>query len=529
MTNPDFSKRKTSAAAPSIRTKLAKLVIGCVLPIASVAAFLIFNFYQQEQAQLTKNAIGRAQLLVATVDRVFGATQASLMTLATSQRLAQGDFEGFHRRAIEVLENMRADSIVLVGMDAQLLLATNRPFGTPLPKLTNAPLLARVIKTGSPAVSDLYLGPIVGKPIYALGVPVQHDGKLAFLLAATASPGSMNTILTEQNFPDSWRAVIADSTGTIVARTHNTHNFTGRKVLPALIQRMKTTEQGSYHGNNQEGIPVTTVYSKSPSTGWVVGIAVPLEELTSGLRQTLAWLIVATIAALLAGIWFAWVIGDRIADSITTLGASAKVLGQRGQPLIPKLHFKEAVELGDALLEAASNLRSAQFDADHDALTGLPNRSLFRLLLNGHLALCQRNSKSLAILFIDLDGFKAVNDTLGHPAGDQLLRAVAARVKGVMRASDFCARLGGDEFAVALPQTTMGNAAAFAAKLIGEISRPYQLAQINASISASVGIAEYPTSGLEMDVLLAQADRAMYEAKRGGKQRVSLSSHRAAR
>lgn len=513
---------------PGIRLKLAKLVVGCVLPLAGVAAFLIFNFYEHEQVQLTSNAISRTRLMVATVDREFSATQASLLALGTSRRLVSGDYEGFHRRAFEVLQNMHADSIVVVGVDAQLLLATNRPFGAPLPKLGDSPLLTRVLKTERPGVSDLYIGPIVGTPIYTVGVPVEHDGKIKYLLAATAAPSNLTKILTEQNFPDTWRAVIADSSGTIVARTHDINKYLGRKVLPGLIERMKTADQGSYQGKTQDGIPVTTVYSRSSISGWVVAIGVPLQELNSGLRQTLAWLIVATITALLVGIWFAWVIGGRIADSITALGAGAKVLGQRGHPVIPRLHFREAVELGDVLLDAAANLRSAQFEADHDALTGLPNRTLFRLLLNGHLALSQRNSTCLAILYIDLDGFKAVNDTFGHTVGDQLLCEVAARIGAAMRASDFAARLGGDEFAVALTQATMENAAAFAAKLIDVISRPYQLAEITASISASVGVAEYPASATDIDTLLAKADRAMYEAKRGGKKRYCLSAQPAA-
>ena len=186
-------------------------------------------------------------------------------------------------------------------------------------------------------------------------------------------------------------------------------------------------------------------------------------------------LIGATIMALRVGVWFAGVIGGRIADSITALGASAMVLGQRGQPPIPKLHCREAVELGDVLLAAAANLRSLQFEADHDALTGLPNRSLFRLLLNGHLAMCQRNSTCLAILYIDLGGFKAVNDSFGHAVGDKLLCEVATRLNSTMRGSDFAARLGGDEFAVGLTHATMENAAAFATKLIDIISRPIRL------------------------------------------------------
>jgi hypothetical protein len=154
--------------SPGIRLKLTKLVVGCVLPLAGVAAFLIFNFYTHEQVQLTEHTISQARLIGATVDRVFSGTQASLLALGTSQRLVAGDLRGFHRRAFEVLQEMPADSIVVVGLDAQLLLATNLPFGAPLPRLRHSPLLARVLATERPAVSDLYMGPIVGKPISVL-------------------------------------------------------------------------------------------------------------------------------------------------------------------------------------------------------------------------------------------------------------------------------------------------------------------------------------------------------------------------
>ena len=101
MTNYQFTKLQKIATEPSIRTKLAKLVIGCVLPLGSVAAFLIFNFYEQEQVLLTKNAISQARLMVATVDRMFFATQASLLALGTSRRLVGGDLNVKTRLVID--------------------------------------------------------------------------------------------------------------------------------------------------------------------------------------------------------------------------------------------------------------------------------------------------------------------------------------------------------------------------------------------------------------------------------------------
>lgn len=171
------------------------------------------------------------------------------------------------------------------------------------------------------------------------------------------------------------------------------------------------------------------------------------------------------------------------------------------------------------MLDAATNLEQAQYASHHDALTGLPNRVLFHIVVNQQLALCQRDGTRLAILYIDLDGFKYVNDTHGHAAGDELLRAVSIRLIGAIRDSDIATRLGGDEFALALIHTDLEHAAVFAERLIEIISAPYPLGDIGARISASVGVAGYPTSATDVDTLLKNADHAMYRAKGMGKRR----------
>jgi diguanylate cyclase (GGDEF)-like protein len=287
---------------------------------------------------------------------------------------------------------------------------------------------------------------------------------------------------------------------------------------------MSVADEGAFESQSLEGIPIVTIYSSSPLTQWTVALGLPLAELTGGLRRTLAWLIVVTFAALAVGLALAWLIGGRIASSITALTKTTNALGSGATLTIPVLHFREANELLKALLDAAMNLQQAQYASHHDALTGLANRALFHIVVNQQLALCQRNSTELAILYIDLDGFKTVNDTHGHATGDQLLRAISIRIKGAIRDSDMAARLGGDEFAIALVHTELNNAALFAGKLIEIISAPYQLGEIGASISASIGVAGYPVSATDFDTLLKNADHAMYKAKGLGKRRACTAA-----
>lgn len=156
--------------------------------------------------------------------------------------------------------------------------------------------------------------------------------------------------------------------------------------------------------------------------------------------------------------------------------------------------------------------------ARHDALTGLPNRSFLAERLEGMLALARRHDVAAAILFIDLDNFKTVNDSLGHHAGDQLLREVAARLKGALREADLVARLGGDEFLVALAELgSADDATQVAAKLLEVIGMPIEVDGQAVTVTPSIGISLFPRDGSAVDDLIRHADAAMYCAKEGGR------------
>jgi diguanylate cyclase (GGDEF)-like protein/PAS domain S-box-containing protein len=156
--------------------------------------------------------------------------------------------------------------------------------------------------------------------------------------------------------------------------------------------------------------------------------------------------------------------------------------------------------------------------ASHDALTGLPNRVLFHERLNELLARLGRGGDNLAVHCIDLDHFKGVNDTLGHPIGDELLKIVAERLRGCLRESDMVARLGGDEFAVVqCPLQDPNEASMLANTLIEIVSRPYEVQGHEFVVGASIGIALAPGDGEEADALLRNADMALYRAKAEGR------------
>lgn len=161
--------------------------------------------------------------------------------------------------------------------------------------------------------------------------------------------------------------------------------------------------------------------------------------------------------------------------------------------------------------------------AHHDALTDLPNRSLFWDRLGQALRRAKRRESGAAVLWIDLDGFKSVNDSLGHAAGDALLQQVAQRLKNRMRDSDTVARMGGDEFSVILPDITESeDAVRVATELVASLTEPFDLPQGPARISGSIGVALYPQHAETAETLTQYADMAMYTAKHAGKNQVQV-------
>jgi diguanylate cyclase (GGDEF)-like protein len=171
--------------------------------------------------------------------------------------------------------------------------------------------------------------------------------------------------------------------------------------------------------------------------------------------------------------------------------------------------------------------KRVEYLAYHDGLTDLPNRSLFSRLLIQSIKHASRYERQLAVLFLDLDRFKHVNDTLGHEAGDQLLKEVATRLKTCLRDSDSVARLGGDEFVALLPELNeQADVALVARKILAALAQPFVLLGQEFRITASVGISCYPQDGLDEQTLTKNADIAMYKAKEEGKNNFQFYSEK---
>lgn len=506
-----------AGSSSSIRTQLALLVMACVVPAAAMAAFLIFYDYQRARDQLITNSVATVHAMASVVDSDLSSITASLRSLGTSPYLKSNDLAAFYAQAKDVLKSQQGDNIVLGNMIGTQYINTLRPFGTPLPQGTRLGLWTTMQKTREPMISMLFVGPIFRRPAIAIGVPVACNGMEMCSLSAGMFADRFIRHLQAQSLPPEWVGVIFDRNGAIVARTRDHARFVGRMASEDLITRSAASREGAFERRTVDGIAAVTVFSRSAISGWTVAIDIPSTTLTQALWRSLSRLILATtllLASSLAGAWWA---GGRIARSIRGLTRPALALGSGRPVIVPPLHLKEADEVGASLMKASEMLLQAQHEARHDVLTGLSNRALFGEIVDQQLALCQRNAACLSILYIDLDGFKSINDQYGHAVGDKLLCVVADRIKAGIRDSDLAARLGGDEFAVLLIGATTDSAAAVARKLVDSLSVPYVMEDLTVGISASIGVAGYPDAGSSSKTLFHCADDAMYEAKAMGK------------
>lgn len=253
----------------------------------------------------------------------------------------------------------------------------------------------------------------------------------------------------------------------------------------------------------------------------------PTEEAISLLYQRGTWLAAAyaLLSLLLAAFW-----GHRLSQPLRRLRHLSRqvALGKFREPLTVRSSLVEISSLAHDLNlmrhELVKKTESMEHLALHDTLTGLPNRTLLEDRFQHAVSMATRERKSIGLAVIDLDNFKEINDTLGHSAGDQVLKLAAERLKRLLRASDTIARLGGDEFALILMDATAPDIRGLLVKLCHTMHQPFQLGEQPFNVGLSLGISIYPEHGNNFDALLQCADTAMYLAKKQRKDYVFYDS-----
>lgn len=497
------------------------LVIFSVLPTVVVSAMLAYANFRLQRDGVEQQTVLVVRAIQSDLESEMAAIESALKTLATAPELGSGNLQGFYLRASNALQSGLVLNYILTDREGRQVLNTLRPFGAELPTSGTPPQLRRVFDEQSTVLTDVFIGPTTQRHIIAMGVPVLVKGQVAFSLNIGLTPDRINAIVARHPLPDGWLVAVLDSGGTIVGRSREPERFIGQPAVPELLTRLKQQKSGFIESVTKENIPVFTAFSTSPRLAWTVVAGAPKSELSRELVWQLAQVLGGLAAALALGLWLARKASVRVLKSVQQLNDAAISLGRGEDMVLPALELQEAQAVGTAMLQAADAMRKVKFYAQHDALTELPNRLLFDELAQRSMAGALRRETELALLAIDLDGFKQVNDTLGHSVGDEVLKTVAQRIVHTIRASDVAARIGGDEFLVLVSEVTTGEAMHTADRLISALSAPYQ--GVDVPLGASIGVALFPLHGPDMKTLMLAADRALYAAKAAGKGQTRLA------
>jgi diguanylate cyclase (GGDEF)-like protein/PAS domain S-box-containing protein len=215
-------------------------------------------------------------------------------------------------------------------------------------------------------------------------------------------------------------------------------------------------------------------------------------------------------------------------DPAAPLAPNAVLIRRDGSEIpiedsVAPIHDREGRTAGAVVVfrdasAARAMARQIAHSAEHDFLTGLPNRMLLNDRIRQAIAAAPRHMKKVALLFLDLDGFKHINDSLGHAAGDQLLQSIARRLVDCVRGSDTVSRQGGDEFVILLPEVEQAEDAAITARrLLQAVAEPQSAGMNELHVTASIGVSVYPDDGADAQTLIQNADTAMYQAKETGR------------
>lgn len=508
-----------------LRTALWLLVAACTLPAVLVAGVVLWQEYRTEYERLLERESATARAVSAIIDRDLAVVVGSLHTLRHSAATRPESLTTFHRQARMVLDSLpSARDVYLTDADGRLLMSTARPVGVALPMSGNVEVVKQIVASGKLHISGIFTGSLTGKRLVSVGVPIpDNSGAVRYALFASLNVDDIATLLGDRKLvPESWIVSVHDRSGRFIARSHEHHAFNGQLGSADLMAALARAPEGVLEGTTREGIRVLAAYAPSAISGWTVAIGVPKSQLLADLRAGLAVATFGVLAMLLFGLLAARMLSVRIQNAVTALVPQAARLSAWEKVEASDGPIIELNALASSLVQASEVLHQTRKLAQHDPLTGLANRNLLMEILDFQINFAKRSESSVALLYIDLDGFKAINDTLGHQAGDQVLAAMARRMKLMVRASDCAARLGGDEFVIALSDTDAHGAETLAKRLIAELSLPVETAGGPASVQASIGIALYPYSAATSNDLILSADEAMYRSKAMGKNRFTL-------
>lgn len=505
---------KSGSARIGFRVWLLVLTLFACLPML-LFSVISLGMLMQSQGEVERNRLSRAATALAgTLERHLAARASMLAAIVSSPAAKNGDMKMVYAHAKRIVEQYpRFSSITLADTEGTILFSTLQPLGTHLPKTQDMELLRRVLETRQPQVSGVFQGTISHRKVTVLGVVLTTNTGKRYCLENVLPVAELEVILAQQHFSDIWSSAIFGRGEVIACHGPIAVGYGGSLGAPRGEGGAAATE---HLCEPQAGDLVETALANVGNWGWTVAVSVPERAFAAPLH----WLLLkfgivgalCLLAAIAASLWLA----SRLSRDVTRLAMASAAMTSSGQPAFDEgIIIREMGEVRACLLAAHEREEQAM----HDPLTGLAGRARFWELARELEREARDPQWGLAILFIDLDGFKHVNDRHGHERGDWILQHTAAAVHASIRDKDVAGRLGGDEFAVCLSaaRTNLRQAAtAIAERIVGKVR------YLGYGIGCSIGVALCQDCTPTLTECLKVADQAMYEAKRLGKNRYAV-------
>ncbi|MEW6764429.1 MAG: EAL domain-containing protein [Pseudomonadota bacterium] len=515
-----------------IQFKFLLLVLLGALPAVLVLVLLGKAYYHEATEQAEQTLLIQAQRLAEQHQAAIDRTKYILAALAQHPVLQAMDnpaCEALLAQQYTPLREVLANLLVL-RPDGQV--ACNAKAPEKHHRLDDRLYYQRAVARGDFAVGDYMIGRTTGTPVLGMAYPLVREGKTVMLTATSIELGLLSEVSHQALYGQDLHLTIIDRHGAILLHAHGgvDEGIAGQNIADTPLGRklLELGPAGTSELPDLEGEP--TLFAHIP----LGPEAEPYAYLALGLPlETLAERYKTLERSQLAGALLALVLGLSLASLALT-----HFLHKRLRPLIeavrqiregkaetlalPSGVHDELGELSTAFNDMSSTLASQRNMllrlAHHDPLTGLPNRLLFAEQLEHAIQVATREKRVLALLFLDLDHFKTINDSLGHALGDQLLKAVAQRLQEQLREEDMLARMGGDEFTLLLENIEgPWYASLVAERLLGELSKPFEVSDNTLFVTASIGIALYPSDGEDAQLLIQRADAALYKSKAEGR------------
>jgi diguanylate cyclase (GGDEF)-like protein len=309
----------------------------------------------------------------------------------------------------------------------------------------------------------------------------------------------------------------------VITRSSEPEQWVGKNIRGTpIVEKVLALKVGQAEATGVDDVTRLYGFTSIQGTDWSAVAGIPRDALFADISGYAARNAAIGSIMVLAVATLAYFFSRRIERPIRAISDAAKAIAKGKLDTRVAANGPEEIadvaEQFNAMLDVRKDaVERLSYLAQYDVLTGLPNRNLFRDRLEQAMGRAQRNETLLALMFIDLDRFKEINDTLGHPVGDRVLQAVAERLRHFLRDVDTIARLGGDEFTVVLEGVhDVAQITAAALKIRDALSQPFLVDNREIFVSASIGISIYPFDVEEIDELLKNADIAMYQAKQDG-------------